>query len=103
MLICGVHAGAFSVGCTATGAPAGDRLQHHMADVVKAFEFRQHEARCEWVERPTLLVTRFEYANTFHTMLDWYNTFLAQQVFGKLCIVFRSWFLFCVLCCVLPC
>lgn len=27
----------------------------------------------EWVEEPTLLVTRFEYANMFHTVTDWYN------------------------------
>jgi glycoprotein 2-beta-D-xylosyltransferase len=27
-------------------------------------------------ETPTVLVTRYEYANMFHQMTDWYNTFV---------------------------
>lgn len=31
---------------------------------------------------PHLLVRRFEYANFFHAMTDWYNVFLAQRFLG---------------------
>jgi glycoprotein 2-beta-D-xylosyltransferase len=31
---------------------------------------------------PHLLVVRFEYANFFHTVTDWYNVFLAQRFLG---------------------
>ncbi|KAF5177502.1 Beta-1,2-xylosyltransferase, partial [Thalictrum thalictroides] len=33
-----------------------------------------------WVEEPTLLVTRFEYANLFHTVTDWYSAYIASRV-----------------------
>ncbi|KAL0320852.1 UNVERIFIED_CONTAM: Beta-1,2-xylosyltransferase [Sesamum radiatum] len=36
----------------------------------------------EWIEEPTLLVTRFEYANLFHTFTDWYSTYVASRVTG---------------------
>ncbi|KAL0310967.1 UNVERIFIED_CONTAM: Beta-1,2-xylosyltransferase [Sesamum angustifolium] len=36
----------------------------------------------EWIEEPTLLVTRFEYANVFHTFTDWYSTYVASRVTG---------------------
>jgi glycoprotein 2-beta-D-xylosyltransferase len=31
---------------------------------------------------PHLIVLRFEYANVFHAMTDWYNVFLAQRFLG---------------------
>lgn len=34
------------------------------------------------VEEPTLLVTRFEYANLFHTITDWYSAYVASRVTG---------------------
>ncbi|KAK6154462.1 hypothetical protein DH2020_008710 [Rehmannia glutinosa] len=36
----------------------------------------------EWIEEPALLVTRFEYANLFHTVTDWYSTYVASRVTG---------------------
>ncbi|KNC49447.1 xylosyltransferase 2 [Thecamonas trahens ATCC 50062] len=37
---------------------------------------------CDATEtRPTLLVQRYEYCNLFHTMTDWYNTYLALEMF----------------------
>ncbi|EYU33687.1 hypothetical protein ABFS82_08G171000 [Erythranthe guttata] len=36
----------------------------------------------EWIEEPTILVTRFEYANMFHTVTDWYSTYVASRVTG---------------------
>lgn len=29
-----------------------------------------------------LLVTRFEYANLFHTITDWYSAYVASRVIG---------------------
>ncbi|KAF0895976.1 hypothetical protein E2562_018116 [Oryza meyeriana var. granulata] len=34
----------------------------------------------KWVEEPTLLVTRFEYANLFHTITDWYSAYVSSRV-----------------------
>ncbi|KAK9089814.1 hypothetical protein Scep_028896 [Stephania cephalantha] len=36
----------------------------------------------QWIEEPTLLVTRFEYANLFHTVTDWYSAYIASKVTG---------------------
>uniref|UniRef100_A0A1J3IPL9 Beta-(1,2)-xylosyltransferase n=1 Tax=Noccaea caerulescens TaxID=107243 RepID=A0A1J3IPL9_NOCCA len=36
----------------------------------------------EWVEEPTLLVTRFEYANLYHTVTDWYSAYVSSRVTG---------------------
>ena len=36
----------------------------------------------QWIEEPTLLVTRFEYANLFHTVTDWYSAYVASRVTG---------------------
>lgn len=36
----------------------------------------------QWVDEPTLLVTRFEYANLFHTVTDWYAAYVASRVTG---------------------
>ncbi|CAF2133860.1 unnamed protein product [Brassica rapa] len=32
---------------------------------------------------PTLLVTRFEYANMFHTVTDWYSAYVSSRVTGS--------------------
>lgn len=36
----------------------------------------------QWIEEPTLLVTRFEYANLFHTVTDWYSAYVSSRVTG---------------------
>ncbi|EPS58119.1 hypothetical protein M569_16697, partial [Genlisea aurea] len=35
-----------------------------------------------WIDEPTLLVTRFEYANVFHTYTDWYSSYVSSRVTG---------------------
>ncbi|TYH21072.1 hypothetical protein ES288_A04G013700v1 [Gossypium darwinii] len=43
----------------------------------------QNDFDCqEWVEEPTLLVTRFEYANLYHTVTDWYSAYMSSRVTG---------------------
>ncbi|GMJ15972.1 ARABIDOPSIS THALIANA BETA-1,2-XYLOSYLTRANSFERASE, beta-1,2-xylosyltransferase [Hibiscus trionum] len=46
--------------------------------IVGANNFDCHE----WVEEPTLLVTRFEYANLYHTVTDWYSAYVSSRVTG---------------------
>lgn len=64
--------------------PRGGILRHTMRDlmgsvrVVAADEFECQE----WIEEPTLLVTRFEYANVFHTVTDWYSAYVSSRVTG---------------------
>ncbi|KAL3733383.1 hypothetical protein ACJRO7_022843 [Eucalyptus globulus] len=39
------------------------------------------ELQCDqWIEEPTLLITRYEYANLFHTVTDWYNAYVSSRV-----------------------
>lgn len=36
-----------------------------------------------WMQRvsqPTLIVTRFEYANLFHTVTDWYSAYMTSRI-----------------------
>ncbi|KAJ0965145.1 hypothetical protein J5N97_026283 [Dioscorea zingiberensis] len=35
-----------------------------------------------WIEEPTVLVTRFEYANLFHTVTDWYSVYVSSRITG---------------------
>ncbi|KAJ3677624.1 hypothetical protein LUZ60_003348 [Juncus effusus] len=34
----------------------------------------------QWIEEPTLMVTRFEYANMFHTVTDWYSAYVSARI-----------------------
>ena len=36
----------------------------------------------QWIDEPTLLLTRFEYANVFHTYTDWYSAYVSSRVTG---------------------
>ena len=36
----------------------------------------------QWIEEPAILVTRFEYANLFHTVTEWYSAYVASRVTG---------------------
>ncbi|KAJ1702500.1 hypothetical protein LUZ63_002279 [Rhynchospora breviuscula] len=41
------------------------------------------QLQCDQViDEPTLLVTRFEYANMFHTVTDWYSAYVSSRVTG---------------------
>ncbi|KAM0942970.1 putative glycoprotein 2-beta-D-xylosyltransferase [Dioscorea sansibarensis] len=33
-----------------------------------------------WIDEPTVLVTRFEYANLFHTVTDWYSAYVSSRI-----------------------
>ncbi|KAK8648631.1 hypothetical protein V6N13_129380 [Hibiscus sabdariffa] len=64
--------------------PVGNVLKHTMRELLKSIvvvgetDFTCHE----WVEEPTLLITRFEYANLFHTVTDWYSAYVSSRVTG---------------------
>ncbi|KAG9443612.1 hypothetical protein H6P81_014952 [Aristolochia fimbriata] len=66
--------------------PSGEIATHTMRDLIasiQAVEEDSGELQCDqWVEDTTLLVTRFEYANLFHTVTDWYSAYVASRVIG---------------------
>lgn len=50
--------------------------------LLQFFAFLTLKPLFQWIEEPTLLVTRFEYANLFHTVSDWYSAYVASRVTG---------------------
>ena len=65
--------------------------KHHLKDWYKGIQHLQNEnemnallSHVPGTERKfTIAVTRYEYANLFHTMTDWYNAFYVMKVFNK--------------------
>ncbi|XVF70788.1 hypothetical protein PTKIN_Ptkin11bG0189900 [Pterospermum kingtungense] len=64
--------------------PVGGVLRHTMRELVRSIGVvGENDFTCqEWVEEPTLLITRFEYANLFHTVTDWYSAYVSSRVTG---------------------
>ncbi|KAI4307926.1 hypothetical protein L6164_031051 [Bauhinia variegata] len=64
--------------------PKGAIYMHTMRGLIGSIRVVQgKEFTCdEWIEEPTLLVTRFEYANLFHTITDWYSAYVSSRVTG---------------------
>ncbi|CAH9138801.1 unnamed protein product [Cuscuta epithymum] len=64
--------------------PQGSIGKHTMRSLIDSIQLvSEDDFQCtEWIEEPTLLVTRFEYANLFHTFTDWYSAYVASRVTG---------------------
>ncbi|KAK4804781.1 hypothetical protein SAY86_004598 [Trapa natans] len=64
--------------------PAGGISRHTMRDLLGSIRIvGTKDFICDqWVEEPTLMVTRFEYANLFHTITDWYSGYVSSRVTG---------------------
>ncbi|XP_073303983.1 beta-1,2-xylosyltransferase-like [Primulina huaijiensis] len=64
--------------------PEGAIRRHSMRGLIDSIRLVDAtEFTCsEWIEEPTLLVIRFEYANLFHTFTDWYSAYVASRVTG---------------------
>ncbi|KDO62182.1 hypothetical protein CISIN_1g044414mg [Citrus sinensis] len=65
--------------------PQADILKHTMRELlgsIRIVDAKEFDDCDQWVEEPTLLVTRYEYANLFHTMTDWYNAYISSRVTG---------------------
>ncbi|KAG6592072.1 Beta-(1,2)-xylosyltransferase, partial [Cucurbita argyrosperma subsp. argyrosperma] len=64
--------------------PAGEIQSHTMRALFGSFRVVSgNDFDCqEWIEEPVLLVTRFEYANLFHTITDWYSAYVSSRVVG---------------------
>nr|GMC59931.1 beta-(1,2)-xylosyltransferase [Ipomoea batatas]GME16816.1 beta-(1,2)-xylosyltransferase [Ipomoea batatas] len=64
--------------------PQGAIQRHTMRQLIDSIQLvGPDDFQCtEWIEEPTLLVTRFEYANLFHTFTDWYSAYVASRVTG---------------------
>ncbi|CAN4102657.1 unnamed protein product [Withania somnifera] len=55
--------------------PEGSISKHTMRELIDSIRLvGANEFHCsKWIEEPSLLITRFEYANLFHTITDWYS------------------------------
>jgi len=75
--------GAFTASCQRTSNAFYEaKIPYYMNKVFAAFDTKP-QLNCQaWVEKPALFITRYEYANLYHTMTDWYNTFQTQQIFS---------------------
>ncbi|GAV87251.1 DUF563 domain-containing protein [Cephalotus follicularis] len=64
--------------------PRGSILRHTMRGLIASIRVvSERDFDCDqWIEEPTLLVTRFEYANLFHTVTDWYSAYVSSRVTG---------------------
>jgi len=72
---------------------ANEKLPHHLLGMMENLEVVAGESslastneqdKCTRLEkRPTLFVTRYEYANLYHTMTDYYNAYQAAMVVTK--------------------
>ena len=81
--------GAFTLACNSRHlTPTQERHPHHLFDMLTATSYMSESeglASLEcgvWVTEPTLFVTRYEYANLYHSMGDFYNSFQAQWTYG---------------------
>ncbi|KAK4781453.1 hypothetical protein SAY86_015555 [Trapa natans] len=64
--------------------PEGGISRHSMRDLIGSIRVvGSKEFVCDqWIKEPVLLVTRFEYANLFHTITDWYSGYVSSRVTG---------------------
>ena len=65
--------------------------KYHLKDWFKAIQSLEEQKQVDLLDSNvqsaednlTIAVVRYEYANLFHTMTDWYNAFYVMKVFGK--------------------
>lgn len=62
--------------------PEGQIMRHTMRGLIGSIRVvDDKEFQCDqWIEDPTLLLTRFEYANLFHTVTDWFSAYVSSRV-----------------------
>jgi hypothetical protein len=59
----------------------GVRLAHYMNDFFGSMD--SGNLKCQHrVSKPTFAITRYDYANLYHTACDWFNFYQAIQIFG---------------------
>ena len=76
--------GALTVDCRK--APEAAQLgwpvyRDHLSKLFGSLSFAPLPAQCGLVVEEALLVTRYEYANLYHSMTDWYNVYQALNMF----------------------
>jgi hypothetical protein len=62
----------------------GIDLPHYLGEVFKAVKIAEpNELKCGLrISEPTFAITRYDFANIYHTACDWYNFYQAIQLFG---------------------
>ena len=88
-----VDRGCFRLACPSNSSVAGSRVdyafagaQNHLNAWLLGLQLTSVDAASSDVDsRPrfTVAVTRYEYANLYHTMTDWYNAFLLLCFFNE--------------------
>jgi glycoprotein 2-beta-D-xylosyltransferase len=75
-----------------TVPPPDTSMYYYVNDVLKAFDIVDENAAnatltskdcSETIPGFTLFLQRYEYVNLYHTMTDWFNTWLAYREFGS--------------------
>ena len=86
--------GAFQMSCQSADVRTNaEQFPHHLRNMVDSIDYitpiqqtdveSGFSAQCDqWIEEPTLMVTRYEYANLYHSMGDFYNTYQTQWMNG---------------------
>ena len=54
---------------------------HHLAPMLQSLNTRDRPLSSYCIAGTTFFVTRYEYANLYHTMTDWYNLYQASQYY----------------------
>ncbi|KAJ7540440.1 hypothetical protein O6H91_10G014900 [Diphasiastrum complanatum] len=63
--------------------PGGQVRPHRIRMLLESMQvIQKSEAVCSEIAGPTLFVTRYEYANLFHTVTDWYSAYASSRVIG---------------------
>nr|ABG89267.1 beta-1,2-xylosyltransferase isoform 2 [Lemna minor] len=62
--------------------PKGAVHVHTMRNLISSIQIvgPGHLQCSQWIDEPVLLVTRFEYANLFHTVTDWYSAYASSRI-----------------------
>jgi glycoprotein 2-beta-D-xylosyltransferase len=78
----------FEMGCFQMDCPSRPNYyfegENHLNKYMMALQTKNANKRYHMIEpKFTIAITRYEYANLYHTMTDWYNAFLVMQFFNK--------------------
>ena len=79
--------GCFCLLCHSSSSIGSEYIfkrRNHLNDYFRSLKLTQfvHDSAMK-VETFTIAITRYEYANLYHTMTDWYNAFLVMHFFNK--------------------
>lgn len=76
--------GSFQISCSEPSSYFFNGEENHLTKWMSSFTELDVTTKVDRVVADfTVAVTRYEYANLYHTMTDWYNAFLVMQFFNR--------------------